>query len=357
MGLVHTGRGKCFAGDTREGDRPVSDSQTGERVRRRPTLDDVAKAANVSMMTVSRVLKNSPHVLPETRERILAEIDRLGYRPSHSARALRSGESKLISILEPNLLVPLHIDIMQGARDAATRHGYRLLLHVDSTETTRGGAFAADGELVMGRNLEEMTGFDPNRTVIVNGEASTIDACTTDLPAVTHTAITHLVEAGYRRIALMQVLGNSPLVGYQSAMKMAGLPQDPDLVEIVGHHRDSLAQGVRKLMALPQPPDAIAVVHTAGTPFALEELQRLGYTIGRDIGFLGTEVNHIDWGMIMNPRLTAIRIPGYDIGYAACERLIARLQGDDSPVQTITLPSRLIVRESTPGPVTPATRV
>jgi DNA-binding LacI/PurR family transcriptional regulator len=332
------------------GSMAVRNGRSGAGIRRRPTLDDVARAANVSMMTVSRVLKDSPNVLPETRERILAEIERLGYRPSLTARALRSGESKLISILEPNLLVPLHIDIMQGARDAAANEGYRLLLHVESAESRRGNAFAADGDLVMGRNMEKSDGFDPHRTVIINGSSDDVDVCSTDLPAVTHEAVLHLVEAGYRRIALMQVPGNTPLLGYESALAATGLPDDRDLVQLVGHSRESLANGVRNLMGLPQPPDAIAVVHTAGTPFALEELQRLGYAIGRDIGFLGTEVRHLDWANLMNPRLTAIRIPGYDIGYAACERLIARLQGDDSPLHKIVLPSQVIVRESTPGP-------
>jgi hypothetical protein len=77
--------------------------ESGPRTsQRRPTLKDVARAANVSMMTVSRVLKDSPHVSQSTRERVLAEIARLGYRPSFSARTLRAGESRLIGILAPN---------------------------------------------------------------------------------------------------------------------------------------------------------------------------------------------------------------------------------------------------------------
>jgi DNA-binding LacI/PurR family transcriptional regulator len=317
---------------------------------RRPTLDDVAKAANVSMMTVSRAMKNNPHVSPETRERIFAEIDRLGYRPSFSAQALRSGESKLISILEPNLQVPLHIDIMQGARDAAAKHGYRLLLHVDSSDVDRRHSFSADGDLVMGRDSAFTVGYDPMRTVNVNGDSAEVDVCGTNLPAVTHQAILHLLSVGYRRIGLIQVPNNSPRLGHMSALKEAGIEDDPDLVEYVGHDKESLARGIKNLIALDQPPDAIAVIHTAGTPFALEALQRLGYGIGKDVGFLGTEVNHIDWGNIMTPRLTAIRIPGYAIGWAAAERLIARLNGDTSPIRKIELPSELIVRESARGP-------
>jgi DNA-binding LacI/PurR family transcriptional regulator len=120
-------------------------------------------------------------------------------------------------------------------------------------------------------------------------------------------------------------------------------------VQVATNDRESVVRAVHALMALPERPDAIAVVHVAGTPVALRELQRHRYTIGRDIGFIGTEVSTSDWGDLISPRMTSITIPGYRIGATGAERLIARLRGDQSTPRRYEFPATLIVRESTPG--------
>lgn len=324
---------------------------------RRPTLEDVARAVGVSAMTVSRALNGSARVSEETRRKIVAEAERVGYRPSFSARALRSSESRLIGFHSPDLMLPVHVEIIQGARDVAAEEGYRLLLQVDISQGQRTVPFTSDGDLLMGGpppSPQTQLRYDPQRTVGLMNRTrlEDIDVCGSDLIQATLDAFNHLIAAGYRRIGLLQHVGNSPRFGRESALLEAGVDADgdPDLVQLVGNDKESVIRGLHRLMALPQRPDAIAVVHVAGTPYALRELQQHNYVIGRDIGFIGTEVSRSDWGDLVSPRMTALRIPGYQIGAKGARRLIERLRGDRSTPRRYEFPVELVVRESTPGP-------
>ena len=320
----------------------------GQRQRsRHPTLQDVAEAAGVSVMTVSRALRDTGNVAPETRKRIHREIERLGYRPSFSARTLRSGESRLISFLATNLTIPLHIEIVQGARDAAAQQGYRLMLQVDSSKNPLDSPFSCDGDLII--DFSEGPVRNPGRTVSLMGVSAEVDSCSTDLPGITRDAFLYLHSVGYRQIGLLQAERNTPKIGREAALQVLGMENDPTLLEEVDLDRESIVAGVRQLLRRHPDLDALVVVHTAGTPIALGELQRQGVEIGRDLGFVGTEVSHSEWGNVVTPKLTAIRIPGYAIGWAGAQRLIERLRGDASaPTQKI-IHSELVIRQSTPA--------
>lgn len=325
---------------------------------RRPSLRDVAEAASVSLMTASRAVNDGERVAPETRARVLREAERLGYRPSQTARALRSRESKLIGLLTPNVMLPVHIEIIQGARDVAAREGYRIFLHVDVDEDSVLNPLSSDGDLIMGgprSSLLPELYSDPSRTVGLMSASPLegVDTCGTNLLRASLEAFQHLLDRGYRRIGMIQHVGNTPRFGREEALAEAGIEDDPALVQVVENDKESVLRGLHALMSLPNRPDALGVVHVAGTPVVLRELQRHQYTIGRDIGFVGTEVSTSDWGDLISPRMTSIRIPGYRIGAAGAERLIARLRGDHTPPRRYEFPAEVIVRDSTPGPWTP----
>jgi LacI family transcriptional regulator len=298
-------------------------------------------------MTVSRALRGSAHVSQDTRARINAEVERLGYQPSFSARSLRTGQSRIISFLAPNLMIPLHIEVIQGARDAAAQAGYRLLLQVDASKNPGDSPFVTDGTLI----IDYFDGplQEPGRTVVLMGQADDVDCCGTDLPGVARDTFHYLHSVGYRRVGLIQATGNHARRGMEQARAQLGMEPAPDLLQEVGFDRDSIIAGVRTLTSLTPKVDAIVVIHTAGTPVALDELQRQGLVIGRDIGFVGTEVSHSEWGNVVSPKMTSVRIPGYAIGWAGAVKLIDRLNGDESEPITVNIPSELVIKQSTPS--------
>lgn len=303
--------------------------------------------AQVSMMTASRALNDSPRVARDTRERVLRAAEELDYRPSLSARALRNNQSRLIGLVAPNLMLPLQIEIILGARDAATELDHELLLQAEGVNGRERRLQNCDGNLVMGE-LPANHGYDPMRTVSLMGQSTTLDVCRTDLNQATYEAFQHLLERGYRRIGLILLANDPENAGRDRALREHGLETDPRMTAFFDPENRGLAERVGQMLEMDQPPDALVVVNVTGTPIVLRELQRRNLAIGTDIGFIGTEAGRSDWGDLISPRMTTIRIPAYPIGAAGAKRLIERLQGDDSPPRTIEFPARLVVRESTP---------
>jgi DNA-binding LacI/PurR family transcriptional regulator len=299
------------------------------------------------MMTASRALNNSTRVAAGTRERVLRVAAEVGYRPSLSARALRNNQSRLIGLVAPNLMLPLHIELILGARDRATELDHELLLQAEGVHGNDRQLQNCDGNLVIGP-LPKDHAYDPRRTVNLMGQSRTLDVCRTDGHQATYEGFRHLLQIGYRRIGLIVLAPTAKNIGRDRALEEFGIPLDSRLTKFFGPDNIGIERGVGEMLDLDEPPDALVVHNVSGTPLVLRELQRRGVRIGRDIAFIGTEAGRSDWGDLLTPRMTSIRIPAWSIGVAGAERLIARLQGDDSPPKMIEFPARLVVRESTP---------
>ncbi len=299
------------------------------------------------MMTASRALNNSSRVAAGTRERVLRVASDLNYRPSLSARALRNNQSRLIGLVAPNLMLPLHVELILGARDRVTELEHELVLQAEGVRGIEREPQNCDGNLVIGMVPGDHN-YDPRRTVNLMGQSKTLDVCRTDGNHATYEGFKHLLQIGYRRIGLILLSHTAESAGRDRALEEFGVPSDPRLTMFFGPDNLGLEQAVGEMLDLDEPPDALVVHNVSGTPLVLRELQRRGVLIGRDIAFVGTEAGRSDWGDLLTPRMTSIRIPAWSIGYSGADRLIARLRGDDSPPTMIELPARLVIRESTP---------
>jgi DNA-binding LacI/PurR family transcriptional regulator len=302
-------------------------------------------------MTASRALNGQDRVAAETRQRVMAVAQELGYRPSQSARVLRTNESKVIGLFSTILSLPLRIEIIMGVRDAAAQLGHKVMLEVNIPDDGEAIPFSTDGDLVFD-NVVSSTLQDYRRTVRLMGISEHLDSVGSDLSEATYVATTHLVDRGYRRIGLIQHSGATPRIGRSAALRDLGVPDEDheDLVQYVRYDDDGVIEAVDQLLDLPKPPDALVVVNVAGTPVALRALQNAGVHAGTDIGFVGTEVTRTEWGDLLTPSITTIKIPAYRIGAAGAQRLIERLRGDTSQPQIVDFPARLVIRDSTKGP-------
>jgi LacI family transcriptional regulator len=323
----------------------------------KPNLHDVAAAAGVSVMTVSRALNGKGKVSAETRNRIVTLARELGYRPSQTARALRTSETRLIGMTSPNLMMPLHIDMTLGARDALAHEGYRLLLDTDAAGLPWESHFNTDGDLLLGspasanNPLQVARAIDRSRTVILMSQHHPdLDDCGSDLTQAVLVATQHLLIAGYRHIGLLQLPHSPACDGLQLAHEQAGLTADPSLTRTIGNDMASVSREVEHLLARDTVPDAFLVAGVAATPLALRVLRRMGFHVPDDFGFVGIESRRSELGDLVYPGMTSIRIPGYEIGAAGARRLIERVRGDTSPPQRLNFPSELVIRQTTPGP-------
>lgn len=336
-----------------------------------PTLKDVALRAGVSVRTVSNVVNNYVYVAEQTRTRVQAAIDELGYRPNLLARNLKLGRSGIIALVVPELDVPYFAELARLIIQEARGAGYTVLIDQTDgderreleliTEDTRGVSF--DGMIVSPLSLSEAQ-FKSRRTtapVILLGErlnALGADHVAIDNVRAAREATAHLISLGRTRIAAIGVQeggGTATLRtrGYREAFAQAGMPVDETLMIPTSHyHRADGATAMARLLNLAEPPDAV---------FAFSDLLALGaqrvalshgLAVPRDVAIVGFD--DVEDGRYATPTLTTIAPDKAEIARAAVRQIVARIDAEgggsgSEDSREIEAPYQLIVRESTLG--------
>jgi len=343
---------------------------------KRPTQADVARLAGVSRATVSYVVNDQTGgrvpISEETRQRVLDAIAELDYVPDARAQALRSGSTKTIGLIVPDIHNPHFWEIADGVEQEANAAGYHILLSSIPPENK----FAEDifkdlshrriDGLVMVPSFiyhseeaqKTLDNLLKRRVPIVammgdQGDVSNeIDRVISDYRDTTREVMNHLLSLHHRRIGFIYgiavpELGNDRLFAYRESLEAAGLPLDPDLVVECGPTIEDSYQATRQLLVLPSPPTAILAINDLLAVGALRAIRDLNLEVPQDISLVGYD--NIPLAKYLVPRLSTASKDGEKMGREAVRLLLARLQDPDRPCQKIGLPARLILREST-GP-------
>jgi LacI family transcriptional regulator len=321
------------------------------------SIDDVARRAGVSPITVSRVVRGHPHVRDETRRRVLEAVSDLHYVPNAIARGLKQSRSELIALIVTDMVDPFFSVVTHGVEDAVRRAGMVLVLGNSADE------FSLEVEYL--RIMEEhrvagiilvptprMPGVSlpalPRQTplVILDRSLPGVDADVVrcDTASGTRALCAHLIDLGRRRIAIVggadhTLTWQERVGGFQSALLDAGLTVPADFIISGNYKADSGTAAVRALMAGTERPDAIIAANGKVVRGVLDELITLGYRIPEDVAVAAIDDPFPDstfW-----PRLTVVEQPGYEMGQVAVELLTSRL----SPVSS-NAPWREIVFDS-----------
>lgn len=331
------------------------------------TIYDIAKQAGVSAMTVSRVINNTGRISEATRIRVKQVMEEMNYVPNTVARSLVLQQTKILSLLITDITNPFYTTLARGAEDAAMRLGYRLLFgnsdenltkekeYVDMILSTRvdGVLFAPAGD----ESLDHLHMLDRHRIpyVLLDREVPGLecDSVVGDSKDGARRLVTHLIEQGHRRIAL---LGGSlnvstarqRLVGYEEALKHSGLPVDPVLIIEAGYTLDqdnSAASAVDLLLQLADPPTAIFAANNFIALGAIRALRNRGLEVPRDMSLVCYD--DLSAASVIDPFLTVAAQPAYEFGYKGIELLIDLINDTETKEPTtITLPSELILRNS-----------
>lgn len=343
---------------------------------KRPSQVDVARLAGVSRATVSYVVNNQTDgripISEETRQRVEEAITNLGYVPDASARALRSGSSKTIGLIIPDIHNPHFWQVADGVEQEADAAGYHILLSSIPPENK----FAEDifkslsnrriDGLVMipsfiyqsEKAQKTLAHLLERRFPIVGMMAErgdmfrNIDRVISDYRDVTTDVMTHLLSLGHQRIGLIYGiavpnLGTDRLFAYQESLRVAGLPVDPGLVVECGPTIEDSYQATLQLLKLPSRPTALLAINDLLAVGALRAIKDLGLDVPRDISLFGYD--DMPMSQYLVPRLSTASKDGEKMGREAIRLLLARLQDPGRPPQQVKLPARLILREST-GP-------
>jgi LacI family transcriptional regulator len=343
------------------------------RTRSTPTIEDVADRAGVSTATAARAMGGYGAVSPAVRARVTAAAAELGYRRNSLARSMITGTTHTLGLVVADIENPFFARAARGVADVAHEAGYEVLL-VNSDEDPSieraavrtlhekrvDGLIIAPAANDSGGHLTDLVGRGTPVVLldrVVPGMEA--DAVVVDNENAARRAIAHLTGLGHRRIALVTSQGlihtnQSRLAGYLRGLAEAGIPSDDALVRMVRYEREAAAGETRVVLTLPEPATAVFTTDNMMTLGAYDGILRVGRRMPDELSFVGFD--DLDWTTLVQPALTVVAQPTYELGAAAARRLFARLEGDDSPPRVLTLDTTFIVRGSTgpvPGAATP----
>jgi LacI family transcriptional regulator len=335
-------------------------------VARRVTLRDVAEQAGVSMGTASNVLNRPDLVLPETRERVLGMIERLGFVRSSAAQQMRSGNSRCFGAVVINAADPASTEMVRGLEDAVHEQGCAVMVCSTDGSPDREARYLQllEEQRVQGivitpatRSMRHLHTLRDRGTLVVLLDRKSGDGGLCSV-SVDHTrggelAASHLFDDGHRRIALI----NGPLRlsqfaerrrGVRRAARNADLDPEESIVECTIDRITAVehtASIVDRLLALAERPTAIVCANDRIAFSVLGELARRRVRVPRDMSVVGYD--DVDFAAMLSPALTSVRQPTYELGRAAAELLIAETVDEQHRHGDIRFEPELITRQST----------
>ena len=338
-------------------------------VRTRSTLRDVARLAGVHPATASRALNEATRslVTATTVERVVAAAAELAYRPNPIARGLRTSRSFTIGVVIPDLTNPLFPPIVRGIEDRLNRAGYgALAMNTDNDPARERNAIdtlrarEVDGFITATARsdddaLDEL--IDAGIPVaLVNRRllARRVPVAAVDDRRGIREAVAHLAGLGHERIAHIGAsralsTGNERYEGFVEAMSAAGLDPDPDLVLLAESFTES--EGARLCGALLDEGRGMTAIVAGNDLIALgcyDAMDARGVACPAEISVVG--FNDMPFVDRFRPPMTTIRIPQYDMGVAAAELLLERIESPDAAAREVLLEPVLVVRGSTAAP-------
>jgi DNA-binding LacI/PurR family transcriptional regulator len=332
-------------------------------------LSDVAQRAGVSVKTVSNVVNGYAHVRDETRARVQAVLDELGYRPNLTARSLRQGRSGLVALAVPSLDVPYFADLASAVVAAAGELGWTVLVDQTDGLASREREVAAGlrGHLIDGLMLSPMAlgAADLRRTerdtpLVLLGErisGGEIDHVAVDNVAAARAATEHLLDLGRRRVAALGFQfgerassGVAALrrAGYEAALAAEGLAAPAHWTpEVAAFARADGAEAMGAMLDAGERPDAVFCFNDALALGALYTLARRGLRVPEDVAVIGFD--DIQDGRFATPTLSTVAPDKRFLAQQAVQMLGARIADTGRVARDVQVPFTVLARESTLG--------
>jgi len=335
----------------------------------RPTQVDVGRRAGVSRATVSYVLNSVKNgrvpISDETRQRVLDAIEELGYEPDARAQALRSGNTKTIALIIPDLRNPHFCEYATGIEEAARASGYHMLLSStilydeyavdlfkDLTRHKFDGLILTSSFILESKEAQATLDQVRNRglPIVELSENYGVDSVVAEYWDATKEVMSYLLSLRHRRIGMIYGVGGHELAEdrrqpYRASLDTAGIPIDDDLIVECGPTIEDGYRASKKLLELESRPTVIIAINDLLAIGALRAAADLGLQIPNDLSLVGYD--DIPMANYLVPRLTTVTKNAYLLGTKAFEVLLARIQNPNLPRQLIRSPARLIIREST----------
>jgi DNA-binding LacI/PurR family transcriptional regulator len=328
------------------------------------TIKDIAKQLNISLSTVSRALRNASDVKIETRKAVLALAEELKYEPNRLAISLRERQTHTIGVIVPNLDYVLSL-MVRGIDEAALEAGYTVMVCQSNESFGReivntkrlldslvdGFIISVSSETKSFEHFKKIT--ERNLPLVV------FDRVTPDLAApMVHIdneeggflATEHLIEQGYKRIAILAgpknlVISNLRMAGYLSALKKNKIKKDDALIIHCDFNQAYAYNATKDLLDMKKRPDAIFTISDRMAMGAMLAIKEYGLKMPKDIGLVG--FNNEPVTSLVTPQISSVDMPAFEMGKAAAKLFIENIHNkENTHHEEIILRPKLLIRAS-----------
>lgn len=326
------------------------------------TIYDVAREANVSMATVSRVVNGNQNVKPATRKKVLEVIERLDYRPNAVARGLASKRTTTVGVIIPDISNNLYAELARGIEDIATMYRYNIILansdQNEDKELTLLDTMLSkqvDGIVMMSdkvtKNIQDSMDHAPVPIVLAGSvdELKEVPSVNIDYFQAAYEALKVLIDNGHKRIAFVSgpmsyTITQYKLAAYKKALEDAGLVVDESLIVSEEGTYDS---GIAAYEETSQFEDAPTAYFAGSDELAIgiiHGVQDAGKQVPADIEVISFENSKL--ARMVRPQLSSVALPLYDIGAVAMRLLTKLMNKEQVEQQNVILPHRIEMRDS-----------
>lgn len=326
------------------------------------TIKDVAKAAGVSVATVSRVLNNSSAVSDETAAAVNEVIKQMGYSPNFLGRNLRKCETNKILVILPSTEQTFYGEIIRGMQDAASPD-YDILLSTSysylGTEMRLMEMLfnrTVDAAVLMGTRIDANTLNDLNKRYSIalcceRSEGADVLTVTIDNEAAAYDAVSAFLKRGKRRIGLVTTAGVSEALssadrekGYVRALAEYGIEKNEEYIYRCSYEYQDGFEAFKYFMSLPEPPEAVFCVSDLLAVGVIKQASRYGIAIGSELEVCGFDNTSLSEMYI--PGITTVSQPGYEMGRTVITKLLENMHSTIKNNGTIILGHELVIRDS-----------
>ncbi|HYE53362.1 MAG TPA: LacI family DNA-binding transcriptional regulator [Chitinophagaceae bacterium] len=329
------------------------------------TIKDIAKQLNISISTVSRAMRNAPDVNMETRKAVMALSEELKYQPNKLALSLKQKQTHNIGVIVPNLDYVL-ATMVKGIDEVALEAGYTVMVCQSNesfgreiVNTRRLLDSLVDGFIISVSSETKV--FDHFRKIQEKEMPMVVfDRVTPDLKAPSvridnaeggYLATEHLIEQGYKRIAILAGpknlgISNSRLEGYLSALKKYKMKPDPNLIIHCDFNQHYAYLATQELLNMKKRPDAIFTISDRMAIGAMLAIKEKGLKMPHDIGLVG--FNNEPVVNLVTPGISSVEQPAFELGKLAAKLFIETVHNNNTDMSSVeeVLKCKLIIRES-----------
>ena len=332
------------------------------------TIKDIARELGISPSTVSRALKDHPDISTETKKLVNALSEKLNYQPNIVALNLRQKKTNTIGVIIPEIVHFFFSTVISGIEDIAYQAGYNVILAQSNESyqrevTDMKALFNSRVDGMLLSLSRETTNYDHIESIISKGvpivfydrmyNSPTSSKVVVDDYAGAKEAVLHMIDQGCKRIAHLMASPNlmisaDRLKGYEDALKERNMQLSKEL--IIDCPSGSFEEGkraIKKALDLPYPPDAIFATNDPMAMGAMMAIKDKGLKIPQDVAVVG--FSNWFFGELMEPSLTTVDQPGFEMGQEAARMLIKQIEMKDKgePVlETKILKTKLVIRNS-----------